>query len=110
MINYEEELKKFKPSLDVDEAEGRPIDKVLPGWDWKELLAPPVTGEGWARSATREFQITYPERRILAVNSMPSERGTVVLMRDVTAEHARENAAIDDERAGAVCELGARLF
>ena len=22
MINYEEELKKFKPSLDVDEAEG----------------------------------------------------------------------------------------
>lgn len=93
--------------MNVDEAEGRPIDKVLPGWDWKELLAPPVTGEGWARSATREFQITYPERRILAVNSMPSERGTVVLMRDVTAEHARENAAIDDERAGAVCELAA---
>ncbi len=29
MINYEEELKKFKPSLDVDEAEGAIYNRDL---------------------------------------------------------------------------------
>ena len=29
MINYEEEIKKFKPSLDVDEAEGAIYEKDL---------------------------------------------------------------------------------
>ena len=93
--------------MDLGASEGRAMDQVLPGWDWAGLLAPPCSGRGWARSVTRELELTYPERRILSVHAMPSERGTVVLLRDVTAEHARENEAMDDERMGAVRDLAA---
>ena len=47
MINYEEELKKFKPSLDVDEAEGviysRDLTDVID--ILKEMLTESSSGE-----------------------------------------------------------------
>ena len=91
--------------FDGAKAKGRPVRHLLPDWDWDRLLAPPDEGDGWARQASCELEVTYPERRILEIQSTPSANGTVLLVRDVTLAHAREASALESGRTDAVCEL-----
>lgn len=85
---------------------GRAVRKTVPSWDWDGLLAAPAA-DGWTRSASREIEILYPERRILELDAMPSKGGAVVLIRDVTAAHARAESEMESSRADAVRDLAA---
>lgn len=82
---------------------GKTLSQVLPGWDWAGLIEP--TDDNWARAASREVEITYPERRILEVQSRPCGRTTVLLIRDVTLAHAREADAVESGRIEAIQQL-----
>ncbi len=85
-------------------SKGKALTEVLPGWDWRDLLAPAAEAE-WTRAAAREIELTYPERRILEVRAMPNGVTTVVLLRDVTLAHAREADALESGRIEAVQQL-----
>lgn len=58
-----------------------------------EALAIPT-----GRASKREMSVTYPEARTLEVQSVPMETGTLVYLRDVTAEKER---SAEELRAGA---------
>ena len=85
-------------------AKGKPLAKTLPGWDWADLLAPAAEAD-WARAAAREVELSYPERRILELRTMPSGTATVVMIRDVTLAHAREADALESSRTEAIQQL-----
>ena len=93
--------------FDGAKARGRPVRHLLPDWDWDNLLAPSDEGKGWTRQASCEIEVTYPERRILEIQSTPSANGTVLLVRDVTLSRAREESAIESSRSDAVRDLAA---
>ena len=90
--------------LDFASSKGKPIAKVLPGWDWSDLLAPAAETD-WTRAAAREIELTYPEHRILELRAMPNGTATVVLLRDVTLAHAREKDALESSRIEAIQQL-----
>ena len=50
------------------------------------------------KSSKREIEITYPEPRVLEQQTMPSPLGTIVYLRDITAEKRRSE---EELRAGA---------
>lgn len=88
-----------------ERARGRPAAQILPGG-----FAPAAQEhleEGWTRAAVREVEISYPERKIVSVETAPLEsRGeTLLLLRDVTAEREREADALESGRTDAVREL-----
>ena len=93
--------------FDGAKARGRPVRHLLPDWDWDNLLAPSGEGKGWTRQASCEIKVTYPERRLLEIQSTPSANGTVLLVRDVTLSRAREESAIESSRSDAVRDLAA---
>ena len=93
--------------FDGAKARGRPVRHLLPDWDWDNLLAPSDEGKGWTRQASCEIEVTYPERRLLEIQSTPSANGTVLLVRDVTLSRAREESAIESSRSDAVRDLAA---
>lgn len=93
--------------FDGAKARGRPVRHLLPDWDWDNLLAPSDEGRGWTRQASCEIEVTYPERRLLEIQSTPSANGTVLLVRDVTLSRAREESAIESSRSDAVRDLAA---
>ena len=89
--------------FDFGDARGKPLTQILPGWDWSSLIMP--DGGEWMRAINREVEITYPERRILEVQSRPCGRTTVLLIRDVTLAHAREADAVESGRIEAIQQL-----
>ena len=93
--------------FDGAKAKGRPVRHLLPDWDWDNLLAPSGEGKGWTRQASCELEVTYPEHRILEIQSSPSANGTVLLVRDVTLARAREESARETSRTDAVRDLAA---
>ena len=93
--------------FDGAKAKGRPVRHLLPDWDWDNLLAPSGEGKGWTRQASCELEVTYPEHRILEIQSTPSANGTVLLVRDVTLARAREESARETSRTDAVRDLAA---
>ena len=93
--------------FDGAKAKGRPVRHLLPDWDWDNLLAPSGEGRGWTRQASCELEVTYPEHRILEIQSTPSANGTVLLVRDVTLARAREESARETSRTHAVRDLAA---
>ena len=93
--------------FDGAKAKGRPVRHLLPDWDWDNRLAPSGEGRGWTRQASCELEVTYPEHRILEIQSTPSANGTVLLVRDVTLARAREESARETSRTDAVRDLAA---
>ncbi len=93
--------------FDGKKARGRPVRHLLPDWDWDNLLTPSGEGKGWTRQASCEIEITYPEHRILEIQSTPSPTGTLLLVRDVTLARAQEESARESSRTDAVRDLAA---
>jgi len=61
-------------------------------------VAMPQLGLPLGKASRRELTVTYPESRILEVQTVPLEQRTVVYLRDVTSERAK---AEEEMRAGA---------
>ena len=93
--------------FDGKKARGRPVRHLLPDWDWDNLLTPSGEGKGWTRQASCEIEVTYPEHRILEIQSTPSANGTLLLVRDVTLARAQEESARESSRTDAVRDLAA---
>ena len=69
--------------------EGHRISEVLPELDWQHILEISAEGKGWAKKSSRAIELTYPERRIVEIDSMPSPQGNVIVVRDITVERER---------------------
>lgn len=96
-------------AVPLSSGHGKSIHDLLPDWSWNHLLHPPTTGAGWARKASCEIELLYPEHRILELGALPNGDAVVVIVRDVTAEHARAEDARENERTDAVKDLAAGL-
>lgn len=93
--------------FDPEKSKGATLEHVLPGWDWPDILRLPADGLGWTANTTREVEVTYPERRILEVQSTPCQTGIAINFRDITRERSREADTLESGRADAVRDLAA---
>ena len=93
----------------VEERRGKSMARHLREWGVDDLLTAQV-GD-WAHIETRETEITYPEHRFISFYARPVEydgrNELLLILRDVTREHAAEEDALADERLTAVKTLAA---
>ena len=106
-LKYANEAASRMLGFDAAKSKGRRLSKVVPDWDWDSILAP--DGEGWLKRTVREFEVTYPERRVIELAAMPREPLTVVILRDVTLERRREAEQLESGRTEAVMDLAAQV-
>lgn len=100
--------------FDYARLRGKSIRRYLEDWDWEALIDTGAITEGdWSAVITREIEVTYPEHRFLSFYAQPITthdlpRNHVLLMiRDVTRDHHREESTIESERLDAVKMLAA---
>jgi len=92
---------------------GQPMSRYLHEIDWQRLVS--LDEKEWARMATREIEITYPEHRFLAMYLAPLENladgrnGVIMIVRDVTRERDHTAEAIEPERLNAILLLAASV-
>ena len=99
--------------LGMDEATsiGQPMKRYLREIEWERLLR--LDDKEWARMASREIEVSYPEHRFLALYLAPLENptdgrtGVVMILRDVTQERDHEAEMVESERLNAVLMLAA---
>ncbi len=96
-------------AVPLGRSHGKAIRELLPDWSWDHLLLRPTEGAGWARKATCEIEILYPQHRILELGALPNGDAVVVIVRDVTGDHARQADARESERTDAIKDLAAGL-
>ncbi len=90
-----------------DQVQGKNIDSVVRGLDWKHLLDSPRT------TVSRDLEVFYPEKRYLNFYISPiSEEdeehlGHVMLVRDVTSSREETEAEIESEKLNALTLLAA---
>lgn len=82
-----------------------PAAQELLGGEAQDVLADFNLPLGVA--ARREFSVTYPEARTLEIQTMPFKRGTLVYIRDTTADKARTEEELRSGAMKAVCDLAA---
>ncbi|HOW97752.1 MAG TPA: ATP-binding protein [Kiritimatiellia bacterium] len=110
-ITYANRAAEQMLGFQADAAAGQSIRRFLREMDWDRLLE--LDPEEWSRLVSREIEITYPERRLLDFYVVPltavaeSERGAVVLLRDVTSDRDHEARAVESERLNALTLLAA---
>ncbi|MBU2760484.1 sensor histidine kinase [Acidithiobacillus sulfurivorans] len=81
----------------------------LRGSDWQTLQPRPMSGSGEEWLLLRGPDRDQPVQVTLAVSALPGEGGQVILLQDVTAARAREEAAQRRERLAAMGETMAGL-
>ncbi len=97
--------------MDDSAATGQPMKRFLPGIDWEQLVR--LDEKEWARMASREIEISYPEHRFLTVYLAPLEdpkdgrTGVVMILRDVTQERDHAAEIVESERLNAILMLAA---
>ena len=97
--------------LDESAVVGQPLARYLDAIDWPGLLR--LEEREWARLASREIEISYPEHRFLAlylaplVNPDDGRTGAVMILRDVTQERDHAAEIVESERLNAVLMLAA---
>lgn len=92
-----------------DERRGKSLARYLRDWGLEALLC--AQNGDWSRIETRVAEVTYPEHRFISfyARPIPVEGRTelLLMLRDVTREHAAEEDALADERLAAVRTLAA---
>ena len=97
--------------LDEATAPGQPMARYIREIQWGNLLR--LDDKEWARMASREIEISYPEHRFLAVYLAPLENpsdgraGAVMILRDVTKERDHAAEIVESERLNAILMLAA---
>ena len=96
--------------LDESTAVGQPMSHTIREIDWSGLLR--LDEREWARMASREIEISYPEHRFLAVYLAPLAHpeggtGAVMILRDVTRERDHAAEIVESERLNAILLLAA---
>ena len=97
--------------LDEASAVGQPMGRYVREIEWEGLLR--QDEKEWARMASREIEISYPEHRFLAMYLAPLENpsdgrhGAVMILRDVTRERDHAAELVESERLNAILMLAA---
>ena len=112
LANTEMFLHALKEGLIRLDADGRvlqsnPAAKRLLGSEPADALA--GLGLPLGKSSSREIEVTYPEERILEVRTIPLANGTIVYLRDITAEKKRTEEELRTGATKAVCDLAAGI-
>jgi signal transduction histidine kinase len=61
----------------------------------------------FGKASKNEVTLTYPEERTLEVQTIPFERGTLAMIRDVSAERERTAEELERGATKSVCDLAA---
>ncbi len=97
--------------MDEAAAAGQPMKRYVRDVEWESLLR--LDEKEWARMASREIEISYPEHRFLAIYLAPLENpsdgrtGVVMILRDVTQERDHAAEMVESERLNAILMLAA---
>ena len=90
---------------------GTRIARYLRDINWDAILD---FDEGeWSKMISHEVEVDYPERRFLSFYLVPlaavdnSEKGVLLVLRDITRDRAEEASALESERLNAVKLLAA---
>ena len=93
--------------FDFGSAEGRPVERFLPGVDWAALSR--NGGDGaWEGVSASEIEVFRPQRRVLSFTAFPlaagedAEKegaGVVAILRDVTREREDAREALASQNA-----------
>jgi PAS domain S-box-containing protein len=90
-----------------EEAQGRPLDQVVRGVDWRSLM------ESSRRTVSRDLEVFYPENRYLNFYLSPvaeegeGDLGHVMLVRDVTRSREEAERELESEKLNALTLLAA---
>jgi PAS domain S-box-containing protein len=91
---------------------GRSFVRYMRDLDWDHLLGMDAEADA-SRLLTHEIEITYPERRFLAIYAVPmpaqeeAGKSVLIMLRDVTRDRLQEMDVLDSERLHAVRLLAA---
>lgn len=82
-----------------------PAAKELLGADPADAL--PQLGLQLGTASTRELAVAYPVKRILDLQTIPFENGTIVYLRDITADKERTAEEVEAGATRSICDLAA---
>src|SRR5688500_1214876 len=94
-------------------AEGQPVTKYLPEFDWQHLMS--IDAGGGPRVIRQELEISLPRPRFLHLYAAPLDgeksgsSGVALILRDATEARAQTFQAIENERIQALTLLAASV-
>lgn len=97
--------------LHHDMAVGKPMSRFLRDIEWDRVLA--LDASEWTKLSSHQIEISYPEPRLLSFYVVPlsavesTEKGAVIILRDVTRDREQEASLLESERLNAVRLLAA---
>ncbi len=99
--------------LPSDGAEGEPVERFLPEFDWKNVLAQDCAGGPTVHRS--EFEIQYPRPRYLRMyaapldGDAPGSSGVALILHDATEARQKTSEAIESEKIHALTLLSASV-
>ncbi len=111
LIDYANHAAAHLLGFATDTVEKQPISRILKEIEWNKILKLDVNA--WSELINRELEIKYPEPKLLNMYVMPialadsSQKGAVVILRDVTHERERTMRAMTSERLHTLIALAA---
>ena len=94
-------------------AEGQPLEKILPEVDWKTIST--FDKSGGQHVVRHEFEVEYPRPRFLRLYAAPLDgdrvgsSGVALILHDATEARQKTNDAIESERVQALTLLAASV-
>jgi len=92
-------------------AVGKPMNRYLRDIEWDRVLE--LDPREWIKLSSHQIEVRYPEPRYLSFYVVPlsalesSEKGAVIILRDVTHDRKQEASLVESERLNAVRLLAA---
>jgi two-component system, sporulation sensor kinase E len=96
-----------------DAVEGKPIGRILPEIDWKQILAMDL--RGGSRVVRHEFELAFPRPRFIRLYAAPLDgeargsSGVALILHDATEARQKTMEAIEAERAHSLTLLAASV-
>ena len=90
---------------------GKPMTRYLKEIEWDRVME--LDAGEWSKLSSHQIEVRYPEPRFLSFYVVPlsavesSEKGAVIILRDVTHDRAQEASLLESERLNAVRLLAA---
>ena len=110
-LTYTNKAAETLIGLSVASSRGKPIMRYIREIDWDRILR--LEPNEWSRMISHEIEVTYPQHRFINFYVVPlaagseTQRGAVIILRDVTRDRQNEMSTIETERINAIKLLAA---